>query len=187
MAKEKDKDKDNEKVYTIPLRDAWKGPCKKRAKKCLYVIREFVKRHMKTEKVKVGTALNHEIWACGIKNPPRKLKVQVVPHEDVVWVELQGVKLELEKKEEKKKKAAEETKEEESKEKPVKKGDAEKKGVQAVSEKKEEVGEEKKEAEAKPASKKEAPEKKDAKKKEVSGSEKKQDPSEKLPPKAKLH
>ncbi|MCK5698241.1 MAG: 60S ribosomal protein L31 [Candidatus Aenigmarchaeota archaeon] len=186
MAKEKEKGKDNEKVYTIPLRDAWKGPCKKRAKKCLYVIREFVKRHMKTEKVKVGTALNHEIWCRGIKNPPRKLKVQVVPHEDAVWVELQGVKLELKKKEEKKKETAEKTKEE-SKEKPVEKGDAKKKGAQAVSEKKEEVGEEKKEAEAKPASKKEAPEKKEAKKKEAPDSGKKQDPSEKLPPKAKLH
>jgi len=180
MAKEKDKAKDDEKVYTIPLRDAWKGPCKKRATKCLYVIREFVKRHMKTENVKVGAALNHEIWCRGIKNPPRKLKVQVVPHEDVVWVELQGVKLELKKKEDKKKEAAaEESKE--SKEPVEKKKEAE---AKPVSKKESPV---KEEAEAKPASKKEAPVKKDAKKKEVPDSEKKQDPSEKLPPKAKLH
>ena len=172
MAKEKDKGKDDEKVYTIPLRDAWKGPCKKRAKKCMYVIREFVKRHMKTEKVKIGTALNHEIWCRGIKNPPRKLKVQVVPHEGVVWVELQGVKLELKKKEDKKKDAsAEESKET-------------KKPVGKKEEGKEQV---KKDAGAKPVSNKESPEKKDAKKKGVSDSEEKQDPSEKLPPKAKLH
>ncbi len=177
MAKEKDKD--NEKVYTIPLRDAWKGPCKKRAKKCMYVIREFVKRHMKTETVKVGTALNQEIWKCGIKSPPRKLKVQVVPHEGAVWVELQGVKLELKKKEDKKKEAAPEKKEEE-----VKKDDAKVKDDSVVSEKKKE---DKKEAEPKAESKKEAPEKKDTKEKEAPDSKEKHDPSEKLPPKAKLH
>ena len=173
----KGKDKDNEKVYTIPLRDAWKGPCKKRAKKCMYVIREFVKRHMKTEKVKVGTVLNHEIWKYGIKNPPRKLKVQVIPHEDVVWVELQGTKLELEKKEEKKK------------ETPEKKKEA-KESKEQVEKKEEGKEQAKKETESKPLSKKETPEKKEAKptfRKKAKDTEEKQDPSEKLPSKAKLH
>ncbi len=163
MAKEKTKDKDNEKVYTIPLRDAWKGPCKKRAKKCMYVIREFVKRHMKTEKVKIGTALNHEIWKRGIKNPPRKLKVQVVPHEDVVWVELQGVKLELVTKEEKKKETA-----------PEKKGTEEQK-------------QDKEKPKTAPVKKKEPEKTKPASsKKEKEPEDKKQDPSKKLPSKAKV-
>ena len=171
MAEKKDKTKDNEKVYTIPLRDAWKGACKKRAKKCMYVIREFVKRHTKIETVKIGPELNHEIWNKGIKNPPRKVKVQVVPHEDAVWVELQGARLELETKEEKeKKKEAPEEKKEEAKETDKEEKET-KKQVPAAEKKKE--TEPKKKAKA-PSSKKE---------KET---DEKQDPSKKLPPKAKL-
>lgn len=155
-----DKKKDNEKVYTIPLRDAWKGACKKRAKKCMYVIREFVKKHTKTETVKIGPELNHEIWKKGIKSPPRKIKVQVVPHKETVWVELQGVKLELEKKEEKEKKK-EEKEPQESKEEP-KQPEKEKPA-------KENKTEAKPEKEPTPSTKKE-----------------KEDPSKKLPTKAKL-
>lgn len=97
-----------QRLYTIPLRDAWKVPYKRRAKKAVALIQKFVKRHMKTDEksVRVGTQLNEAIWARGIKFPPRKVKVQIVPQEiDVkgkkatkVWVELEGVKLELEKK-----------------------------------------------------------------------------------------
>lgn len=98
-----EKDKDNEKVYTIPLRDAWKGAYKYRAKKSMYVIREFVKRHTKTENVRIGQELNHEIWENGRKNPPRRVKVQVVSHDGAMWVELQGVKINFPKKKDEKK------------------------------------------------------------------------------------
>ncbi len=104
-----------QRVYTIPLQDAWKVPYKRRAKKAIALIQKFVKRHMKADSknVRVGTALNEAVWARGIKFPPRKVKVQVVPQEiDVkgkkstkVWVELEDVKLELEKKKKEEKKA----------------------------------------------------------------------------------
>ncbi len=97
-----------QRLYTIPLTDAWKVPYKRRAKKAVALIQKFAERHMKADakNVRVGTQLNEAIWARGIKFPPRKVKVQVVPQEiDVkgkkstkVWVELEGVKLELEKK-----------------------------------------------------------------------------------------
>ncbi len=97
-----------QRLYTIPLTDAWKVPYKRRAKKAVSIIQKFAERHMKADpkNVRVGTQLNEAIWARGIKFPPRKVKVQVVPQEiDVkgkkstnVWVELEGVKLELEKK-----------------------------------------------------------------------------------------
>lgn len=174
----------NEKVYTIPLRDAWKGPCKKRSKKCIFVIREFVKRHMKTENVKIGVELNHQIWERGIKNPPRKVKVQVVPHEEVVWVELQGVKLVLEKKEDKDKKK--EGKTEETAEAAGKDADTEKKDAKPALKE----AEAKKDAEAKPAAKVKKETKKPVedsnKEKKPHVTEKKQDPSKELPSKAKL-
>jgi len=102
-----------QRLYTIPLQDAWKVPYKRRAQKAVALIQKFVVRHMKADpkNVRVGSALNDAVWARGIKHPPRKVKVQVVPHEvDVkgkksvkVWVELEGVKLVLEKKKEEKK------------------------------------------------------------------------------------
>ncbi len=101
-------------LYTIPLQAAWKVPYKQRAKKAVALIQKFVERHMKTDgkNVRVGAALNDAVWSRGIKFPPRKVKVQVVPQEiDVkgkkstkVWVELEGVKLELEKKKKEEKK-----------------------------------------------------------------------------------
>lgn len=95
-------------LYTIPLTDAWKSPYKRRAKKAVALIQKFAVRHMKADpkNVRVGTQLNEVIWSRGIKFPPRKVKVQAVPQEiDVkgkkstnVWIELEGVKLELDKK-----------------------------------------------------------------------------------------
>ena len=95
-------------LYTIPLTDAWKVPYKRRAKKAVALIQKFAVRHMKADpkNVRVGTQLNEALWARGIKYPPRKVKVQAVPQEiDVkgkksvnVWIELEGVKLELDKK-----------------------------------------------------------------------------------------
>jgi len=94
-----------QRVYTIPLREAWKGAYKRRAKKAIIFIKAFITRHMKAENVKIGTELNHAVWERGIKNPPRKVKVQAVEHEGSVWVELQGVELKFKTTEEPKTKA----------------------------------------------------------------------------------
>jgi large subunit ribosomal protein L31e len=129
-------------LYTIPLTDAWKVPYKRRAKKAVALIQKFAERHMKADpkNVRVGTQLNEAIWARGIKFPPRKVKVQAVPQEiDVkgkksinVWIELEGVKLELEKK----KKEAPKKKEEKKTEAP--KADAAKADVKTEAPKVEE-------------------------------------------------
>ena len=113
-----------QRLYTIPLTDAWKVPYKRRAKKAVALIQKFAVRHMKADpkNVRVGTQLNEALWARGIKYPPRKVKVQAVPQEiDVkgkkstnVWIELEGVKLELDKK----KKEAPKKKEEKKAEAP---------------------------------------------------------------------
>jgi len=101
---------DAEKAVTIPLDDAWKVAYKRRAKKCISIIRNFVARHEKVDagKVKIGQQLNQSIWARGIKSPPREVKVQTTARESErgkeVWIELVGVAL-PEKKEAKKEKA----------------------------------------------------------------------------------
>lgn len=79
-----------ERVYVVPL---WIKLKKirglHRAKKVVKFLREFISKHMKTDlnSVKISTKVNEEIWARGIRNPPRRIKVRVVrTKDDVVWV-----------------------------------------------------------------------------------------------------
>ena len=67
-----------EKFYTVNLRDLWTAPKDKRAPKAVRTLREFVKRHMKVDDVKVSNEINQEIWARSIQKPPRKLKIRAV-------------------------------------------------------------------------------------------------------------
>jgi len=62
----------------VNLRDLWTGPKDKRAPKAVRTLREFVKRHMKVDNVKVSNEINQEIWARSIQKPPRKLKIRAV-------------------------------------------------------------------------------------------------------------
>jgi len=64
--------------YVIPLRrEVRKAPKWRRSKKAVSVVRKFIQKHMKTEKVIVCTELNEKIWEHGIKNPPGKVEVSV--------------------------------------------------------------------------------------------------------------
>lgn len=93
-----------ERTYTIPLRKGWlKAPKYKRAKKAINTIKEFLVRHMKSEDVRLMPDLNLEIWKHGIKNPPSRVKVNVVKDDKgVVRAQLFGAKVEEKKVEEKK-------------------------------------------------------------------------------------
>ncbi|HDJ89366.1 MAG TPA: 50S ribosomal protein L31e [Thermoprotei archaeon] len=64
-------------VYIINLRDAYKVPRKKRAKKAINIIRNFVSRHTHSKIVKISQRLNEYIWSRNIEKPPRKVHVQV--------------------------------------------------------------------------------------------------------------
>ncbi len=93
-----------ERNYTIPLRREWsKTPRYRRAKKAASAVREFLKKHMKSESIKIGKHLNLELWKHGIKNPPHKIKITAVKEDDgTVKAELFGKKYEEAKKPEKK-------------------------------------------------------------------------------------
>ncbi|MCK5332966.1 MAG: 60S ribosomal protein L31 [Candidatus Aenigmarchaeota archaeon] len=114
----------DEKIYTVNLTQAWNSAYKKRAKKSIYVIKEYLKRHKNAKIAKVAPYLNEEIWARGAKNPPRSVKIQIVKEkDDIFWAELAGVKFELPQKPETKKeeKPKEEPAKEEAKPKDEKK------------------------------------------------------------------
>ncbi len=68
----------DEKFYTINLKDVWKAPRIKRAPKAVKVVKDFVKRRMKVDDVKISNAVNEEIWKRSIKKPPRKIKIRAV-------------------------------------------------------------------------------------------------------------
>lgn len=87
---------DLERVYTIPIAKDWlKVPVYKRAKKSVIGVRNFLTRHMKSEDIRLGKALNEAIWVHGMKNPPRKIKVNVTKDDKgVVRAELFGIALE---------------------------------------------------------------------------------------------
>lgn len=94
-----------ERSYTIPLRSEFlKVPRYKRAKKAAAAVKQFLVKHLKSEDVKVGTSINEKVWENGMRNPPSKVRVQVVKDEKgVVSAELFGSKATEVKKETKKK------------------------------------------------------------------------------------
>jgi len=85
-----------ERTYIIPLRKEWqKAPKYKRAKKAVTGVKRFLKRHMRVtvENVKIGKALNEELWKHGMRNPPAKVKVNITKDDQgLVKAELFGHK-----------------------------------------------------------------------------------------------
>lgn len=108
-----------ERTYTIPLRKAiLKAPKYRRAKRAMSEIRIFLKRHLKTETVKIGKHLNEHMWNRGMRNPPAKVKINAARDEEGVgYAELFGKPLVMKKEEKKEKKAEEKPKEEKPEEK----------------------------------------------------------------------
>ena len=110
-----------ERIYTIPLRKEFmKVPSYKKTSKTITAIKEFLKKHMKVEEVKIGKYLNLELWKHGRKNPPPRIKVKAVKDKVkikdkevfIVKVELIDAPIEKIIKEEKKEEKVEEVKEE---------------------------------------------------------------------------
>lgn len=66
-----------ERIYTVPLGKAWAVPKYRRAEKAISILRVFTKRHMKPDEVIIDPTVNEAIWARGIKNPPRKIRVRL--------------------------------------------------------------------------------------------------------------
>ena len=69
-------------VYTVPLREAFQTPRYRRAKVAIRLIRDFATRHMKASEVKIEEDVNKLVWARGIRNPPRRIKLEMERDED---------------------------------------------------------------------------------------------------------
>jgi len=110
-----------ERTYNVPLRKAWlKVPRYMRTKKAAKALKEFLRKHMKSEDVKIGKYLNEFLWRHGIKNPPHHVKVKCSKDDKgIVIAELEGAPAEKKEETKKRKKPAkiEETPEKKAEEK----------------------------------------------------------------------
>ena len=90
-----------ERTYVVPLRKGWlKASRYRRAKKAVNTLREFLVRHMKSEDVRLMPELNVSLWQHGMKNPPSRVKINVVKDDKgVVKAQLFGVPMAAEVKE----------------------------------------------------------------------------------------
>ena len=78
-----------ERIYTIPLRDAFEHVRTKRGKRSIRLIQAFALRHMKADDVRVSEGVNSLILRDGIEKPPRRIKVRMVKGDDAlvrVWL-----------------------------------------------------------------------------------------------------
>ena len=93
-----------ERVYTIPLGDAYDYSRVKRARRAVKMARSFLSRHMKAEpeNVRISGGINELIWGRGMQKPPRKIKVRAVKEGARVLAYLMDEKVGEEKKPEKK-------------------------------------------------------------------------------------
>lgn len=79
------------------MRDAWKGSRLRRAKSAMRILREYALRHTGAKRVKISESISKMVWARGIQNPPRRIRVEIVQEdEETVSLRLEGEKEEEE-------------------------------------------------------------------------------------------
>lgn len=73
---------DLERVYTINLGKVLLSQSQHRAVRAINMIREFARHHMKVEEIKIEEELAHQVWARGVRSPPRKIRVRMSTTDD---------------------------------------------------------------------------------------------------------
>jgi large subunit ribosomal protein L31e len=73
-----------ERVVTIPLREAKAEPNHKSADKAMNLIREHLAQHFSVEEaaVRIDPSINEATWARGRSSPPSKLRVRAARFEE---------------------------------------------------------------------------------------------------------
>jgi len=66
-----------ERVYTINLGKVLLSVNTHRAPRAINMIREFARHHMKIQDIRIEEDLAHQIWARGVRSPPRKIRVRM--------------------------------------------------------------------------------------------------------------
>ena len=73
-----------ERVVTVPLRDANAGAKHERADRAMVLIREHLAKHFSVDEaeVRLDPSINEAVWARGRSSPPRKLRVRAARFEE---------------------------------------------------------------------------------------------------------
>jgi large subunit ribosomal protein L31e len=71
-----------ERVYTINLGKVKLSQSQHRAVRAINMIKEFARHHMKVEEIKIEEELAHQVWARGVRRPPRKIRVRMTKTDD---------------------------------------------------------------------------------------------------------
>ncbi|MCL9813684.1 50S ribosomal protein L31e [Natranaeroarchaeum aerophilus] len=73
-----------ERVMTVPLRDAKAEPKHKRADRAMKLVREHLAQHFSVEEenIRLDPSINEEVWSRGRKKPPSKLRVRAARFEE---------------------------------------------------------------------------------------------------------
>jgi large subunit ribosomal protein L31e len=71
-------DEFEERIVTVPLRDALAGPRSERADAAMSVLREHLAKQfaVDTDAVRLDPSINEAVWERGRKKPPSKLRVR---------------------------------------------------------------------------------------------------------------
>lgn len=75
---------EEERTFTVPLTHATVSPRKKRSARALRLIKEFIGRHVKPERIVVTEEVNRLLWTRGIRRPPRSIRIRVVKDKEGV-------------------------------------------------------------------------------------------------------
>jgi large subunit ribosomal protein L31e len=73
-------------IYTINLGKARLTPRYRRTDRVVNMIREFARKHMKSNEVKLDQELNRHVWKRGKAHPPRRLRVSMTKDEDGIVI-----------------------------------------------------------------------------------------------------
>ena len=73
-----------ERVVTVPLRDAHAEAKHRRADKAMSIVRDHLARHfnVEPEEIRLDPSINEAVWERGRANPPRKLRVRAARFEE---------------------------------------------------------------------------------------------------------
>lgn len=73
-----------ERVITVPLRDANAEAKHRRAHRAMTIIREHLARHFSVDEdeVRLDPSINEAVWARGRSSPPRKLRIRAARFEE---------------------------------------------------------------------------------------------------------
>ena len=75
----------NDSALIVPLRNAWIITRYKRAPRAMQIIREPGIRHLKVredEELYIDPEVNEHIWKRGSENPPRKIRLLCIRHDE---------------------------------------------------------------------------------------------------------